>query len=89
MTVELQESAKTLSEVVDYAVAGEEVLLIRGGKPIARVTAIPASQRATEEQAQRRLGFLKGRYKVPDDIKTPFKKDIEAMFYGDPDKFSR
>jgi len=26
-------------------------------------------------------------YVVPDDIKAPFKDEIEEMFYGNPDKF--
>ncbi len=32
-----------------------------------------------------RFGFMAGEFTVPDDIKTPFKEEIEAMFYGDDD----
>jgi hypothetical protein len=31
---------------------------------------------------KRPLGTLEGMYNVPDDIKTPFKEEIEEMFYG-------
>jgi hypothetical protein len=30
----------------------------------------------------RRLGFLEGQIKVPDDFKTRYAKEIEEMFYG-------
>ncbi len=34
------------------------------------------------EKPKRRLGFLRGKFTVPDDIKTPFQEEIEEMFYG-------
>lgn len=89
MVVELHESNKTLAEVVDQAAAGEEVILMRDGKAVARVTAVDQTRTVTPEQARGRLGFLKGKFTVPDDIKTPFAKEIEKMFYGNPDKFNR
>jgi hypothetical protein len=31
---------------------------------------------------QRRIGFMAGKYTVPDDIDTPFAAEIEELFYG-------
>jgi hypothetical protein len=42
------------------------------------VSSAPKRPRATK----RRIGFMKGQYTVPDDIKTPFAAEIEEMFYG-------
>jgi hypothetical protein len=38
---------------------------------------------ARPKRGNRRLGFMKGLYTVPNDIKTPFAKEIEEMFYGE------
>lgn len=43
---------------------------------------INAAKRTEVVQPKHRLGILKGRIKVPDDIKTPFAAEIEEMFYG-------
>jgi antitoxin (DNA-binding transcriptional repressor) of toxin-antitoxin stability system len=88
MTVELQESTKA-SELVALASSGEEVVLTRDGRVLGKFTATAEKPRVTAEQARKRLGFLKGKFKTPDDIKTPFKDQIEEMFYGNPDKFKR
>jgi hypothetical protein len=31
---------------------------------------------------KRRIGFMAGKYTVPDDIDTPFAAEIEELFYG-------
>ncbi len=71
---------------------GETFVLERGGQPIARLVPEPAPKESAEVMARRRtegFGFLKGKMVVPDDIKTPFAAEIEEMFYGNPNKFSR
>jgi antitoxin (DNA-binding transcriptional repressor) of toxin-antitoxin stability system len=84
MTVLIQDTEKTLAEVADIAAAGEEVLLVRDGKTVARVMADPEQLADKREVGVRGFGFLKDKgFVVPDDIKTPFKDEIEAMFYGE------
>lgn len=73
--------AKThLSRLIERAAKGETIILAKAGKPMARLA--PLEPR--EETAKRRIGFLKGKITVPDDIKTPFAEEIEEMFYGKP-----
>jgi hypothetical protein len=36
----------------------------------------------------RRIGIMKGQFKIPDDFDTMMAEEIEEMFYGNPDKFS-
>ena len=45
----------------------------------------PQRDGAANVQDKRRLGFLKGRIKVPDDFDTMGHEEIECLFYGDPD----
>lgn len=82
-TVNIHEAKTHLSRLIEKVVAGEEVIIAKAGKPVARLTPVePAKQTS-------RLGFLKGQIVVPDDFDTLFQEEIEDMFYGNPDKFSR
>lgn len=61
-------AAKTqLSRLVDAAAAGEEIIIARAGKPVARL--VPFTPPAGS--AKRRLGILAGQLKVPNDFDAP------------------
>lgn len=79
-TVNIHEAKTHLSRLLERAAKGETIIIAKAGKPMARL--IPLEPR--EETAKRRIGFMKGRINVPDDIKTPFADEIEDMFYGKP-----
>lgn len=79
-TVNIHEAKTHLSRLIEGAVRGESFIIAKAGKPLVKVTAI-------QEQPARsvqRIGFMEGEFTVPDDIKTPFKDEIEEMFYGEP-----
>jgi prevent-host-death family protein len=78
--VNLHEAKTHLSRLVERAVQGEDIVIAKAGK--AKVRLVPVDVR--EETAKRRIGFMKGRMTVPDDIKAPFAEEIEEMFYGKP-----
>jgi antitoxin (DNA-binding transcriptional repressor) of toxin-antitoxin stability system len=80
MTVELQDAEKKLAELAESAANGEDVILVREGKPVARMTTL------TAEMPTSRLGMLDGMYEIPDDFDTMLEKEIEEMFYGDSSK---
>jgi antitoxin (DNA-binding transcriptional repressor) of toxin-antitoxin stability system len=77
MTVELQDAGKQLSELADSAAHGEDVILLREGKPLARMTSL------APEKPVKRLGMLERMYEIPEDFDTMFDKEIEEMFYGE------
>jgi prevent-host-death family protein len=77
-TVNIHEAKTNLSRLIAKAVNGEPFIIAKAGKPMVKVIAIDAP----EPKKMRRIGFLKGQFKVPDDIKTMFKDEIEEMFYG-------
>jgi prevent-host-death family protein len=59
-------AAKTqLSRLVDAAAAGEEIIIARAGKPVARLVPF------TAQSERRRLGMLAGQLNVPADFDAP------------------
>ena len=76
MQVNLHDAKTHLSRYVDQALAGEEVVIARAGKPLVRL--IPFES----QPAPRLGGFLKGQAILTADLKADFKDDIEEMFYG-------
>lgn len=80
----MHEAKTHLSKLVLAAAAGEPFVIARAGKPLVKV--VPVDDEETKP-AKRRLGFLEGRFQVPDDIKAFAREEIEEMFYGSPDKF--
>ena len=70
-------AAKThLSRLLDRAARGEEVVITRHGKPVARLT------RVEQRRAPRKLGALRGKIRVAADFDAPLPKDILALFEG-------
>jgi prevent-host-death family protein len=82
-TVNIHEAKTHLSRLIEKAVAGEDVIIAKSGKPIVRLTQIDATPK------RRKLGILDGLYDVPEDIDTPFEQEIEKMFYGTRGKLKR
>ncbi len=75
-TVNIHEAKTHLSKLIEKAVAGEDVIIAKAGKPLVRLTALEPPPRKS------RIGFLKGQVTVPEDFDTMFQEEIEEMFYG-------
>ena len=75
----IHEAKTQLSRLVEEAAAGEPFVIAKAGKPMVKVTRVDAP----EGKAKRRLGSLKGKIKVPRDIKSPFANEINQLFYGE------
>lgn len=70
--------AKTkLSELIDRAAAGEEIVIARHGRPVARLVAYKPRARK-----RRRLGLLAGKWNIPDDFDDPLPDDVLDAFEG-------
>ncbi len=76
MQVNLHDAKTHLSRYVDRALAGEEVVIARAGKPLVRLVPLET------QPAPRLGGFLRGQAILAADLKDDFKDDIEEMFYG-------
>ncbi len=67
-TINIHAAKTHLSRLVEEVAAGEPFVIAKAGKPMAQV--IPIS--APKKKAKKRIGFMKGAYTPPDNIKTRF-----------------
>lgn len=72
-------AAKTgLSRLIDRAEAGEEIVITRHGRPVARL--VPAHE---VPKRPRKLGRLAGRIRTRRDFDAPLPEEILRSFEGD------
>ncbi len=67
VSVNMHEAKSSLSKLVKMAEAGEEVLIARNGKPVARLTRIKASAPKLP------WGILRGKIRMSDDFDAPLE----------------
>lgn len=60
----MHEAKSTLSQLVEQAEQGEEIVIARAGEPVARIVALRA-------RAKRTLGQWRGRVTMADDFDAP------------------
>jgi prevent-host-death family protein len=73
-TVSVHEAKTHLSRLLDDVAHGEEVVIARASKPVARLV------RFELKAARRRLGLLKGKLTVPSDFDAPLPEDVLKSF---------
>ncbi|HEX4332005.1 MAG TPA: type II toxin-antitoxin system Phd/YefM family antitoxin [Usitatibacter sp.] len=77
-SIDIHEAKAHLSRLLDRVQAGEQIVIAKAGRPIARLVPIEVTHRSI------RIGALKGRVKVPDSFNTMFGEEIAAMFGAAP-----
>jgi prevent-host-death family protein len=75
-TINIHEAKTHLSRLVDQAAEGEAFVIAKAGKPLVKVMALESP----EPHAAKRLGFLAGQIKIPDDFDEMGAADIERAF---------
>lgn len=75
MEVNIHEAKTHLSRLLERVAMGEEVIIAKAGKPIAKL--VPINGR----RGFRKLGSAKGEFTVPDDFNDPLPKEIEDSFW--------
>jgi prevent-host-death family protein len=77
MQVNVHEAKTHLSRLLERVEAGEEVVIARAGKPVARLVPV-------EQSRKRRVpGGWKGLIVIHDDFDAPLPEDIAAVFRGE------
>ena len=71
--VSVHEAKTHLSRLLRRVALGEEIVISRGGEPIARL--VPATHGKT-----RTLGIDRGRYVLPDDFDAPLPEELLREF---------
>ncbi len=75
-TVNIHAAKTQLSRLVDAAAAGEEIVIARAGRPVAKLVPVEARPR------RRQLGALAGKYTVPADFDAPLPDTVLDAFEG-------
>lgn len=76
MQVGIYDAKTRLSRLVDRAAQGEEIVITRHGKPVARLVSIEP------RQEPRKLGLLRGRAWISPDFDAPLPEDLLDLFEG-------
>lgn len=75
-TINIHEAKTHLSRLVERAARGESFVIAKAGKPMVKVVPLAPEERVPK----RRIGFLAGQFKVPDDFDTMGASEIEKLF---------
>jgi prevent-host-death family protein len=75
MEVNIHEAKTHLSRLLERVAMGEEVIIAKAGKPVAKLVSVNTEKRRFT------LGSAKGEFVVPDDFNDPLPKEIEDLFY--------
>ena len=75
-TVNIHAAKTQLSRLVDAAAAGEEIIIAKSGKPVARLGPLVGPRR------KRSLGVLAGKLRVPEELDAPLPDEVIDAFEG-------
>ncbi len=73
-TVNVHEAKTHLSRLLEEVESGQEVLIARAGRPVARLMPLASVE------PPRRLGILAGQHLVPAEWDAPLPSDVLAAF---------
>ena len=76
-SVNVHEAKTHLSSLLEEVARGNEIVIAKAGKPIARLVPI------TNIPPKRVPGLLRGRIRIADDFDAPLPDEILAEFEGD------
>lgn len=83
--VPLSEADGRMAELIDRVENGEEIVILRDGKPAVKL--VPVAENAQSEEVPTgktpiRFGFAKGQIRIADDFDAPLPDDLLKSFYG-------
>ncbi|MCP4630075.1 MAG: type II toxin-antitoxin system Phd/YefM family antitoxin [bacterium] len=73
--VNIYEAKSKLSKLINQVIAGEEVIVAKAGKPVAKIVPF---EKPTQN---RKPGSAKGKLIISDDFDSPLPDDILQGFY--------
>ena len=74
--VNIYDAKTRLSKLIEEAAAGNDVVIARGGKPVARLTGLGPSKRKLK------FGVLKGKIKGSADFDAPLPSEVLGQIAG-------
>jgi prevent-host-death family protein len=76
LKVNIHDAKTHLSKLAERAGAGEEIIIAKSGRPVARLVPLALGR------AVRRKGLLKGKIKIGDDFDQPLPDEMIDLFEG-------
>jgi prevent-host-death family protein len=76
MQLNLYDAKTRLSELVEAASQGEEVIIAKAGRPLARLGPVESARKPV------RLGLMKGRIRIGKDFDAPLPESVLRDFEG-------
>lgn len=76
MNISVYDAKTNLSRLLDRAASGEEIVITRNGRPVAKLVA------ASPVRAPRKLGTLKGRIRIRKTFDAPLPDEVVDAFEG-------
>ena len=73
-TINVHQAKTQLSRLLEEVAAGQEIIIAKAGKPVARLVSLKAAPK------KRHLGILEGRLRVPPDFDAPLPDAILEAF---------
>jgi len=80
ITVNIHAAKTQLSQLLKRVQGGEEVIIAKAGKPIARLVSVEPAR------APRVPGTAKGQIWMSDDFDAPLPDDVLKLFYGEEEE---
>lgn len=77
-TVNIHAAKTHLSRLVEEAAAGEEIIIAKAGKPVARLVALE------KPDFRKSFGILKGKVRISGDFDAPLPPEILKSFGIEP-----
>lgn len=74
-TINIHAAKTHLSRLVDEAAAGEEIIIARAGRAVARLAPLVKGKR-------RKPGQMRGRIRISKDFDAPLAEEELALFHG-------
>ena len=75
-TVNIHEAKTHLSRLIERVARGETFVIAKAGRPMVKLVPIGSAEPAK----RKRLGFLEGAFKVPDDFDGMAEDEIASLF---------
>ncbi len=76
-SVNIHEAKTHLSRLVERAAAGEEIIIAKSGKPVAKLVPF------VEDLTPRPFGTMRGKIWMADDFDDPLPPELLAYFTGE------
>ncbi|MGD9244682.1 MAG: type II toxin-antitoxin system prevent-host-death family antitoxin [Desulfobacterales bacterium] len=65
--IDINQAKKSLPELIEKTISGDEIIITKGGQPIAKLVGISKGKK------QRQFGTAKGLIKISDDFDKPLE----------------